>query len=81
MNVNTLFYCISNALSDESVILIELVGIKHTFTLNPKKVIDLATRQEWLWITKQIGDRGVDQLLINPNQIIYARIRKEGKNG
>jgi hypothetical protein len=77
MNANALFYCINNALNDENVVMIELFGLKHSFTLKPKKIIDVATKQDHLWITKKVSDIGIDQLLINPDQIVYVRIRKE----
>lgn len=80
MNANTLFYCISQGLNDKNVTMIELIGLQHSFPLNPKKIIDIMTKQDCLWITKQLSEQGIDQLLINPDQIVYVRIRKEVSN-
>lgn len=80
MNANTLFYCISQGLNDKNVTMIELVGLQHSFSLNPKKIIDIMTKQDCLWITKQLSEQGIDQLLINPDQIVYVRMRKEVSN-
>lgn len=78
MNVNALFYAISNAMNNKDISYIEIVGEQHNITLIPEKIIDVATKQDWLWITKIRSNNILDQILINPNQIVYVRItRKE----
>lgn len=78
MNADALFYCISNFLEDDDVDDIELVGLYHSITISSLKVIDVAIRWGCLWITKQMSDQRIDQLMINSNQIVYVRgIKKE----
>lgn len=78
MNADALFYCVSNFLEDDCVDDIELVGLYHSITISSLKVIDVAIRWGCLWITKQMSDQRIDQLMINSNQIVYVRgIKKE----
>lgn len=74
MNANVLFYCIDRAMKDESIDYIEIVGLKHTITLNPKKIINVESWQNSLMITKKISSGRQDQLLINVDQIVFLRI-------
>ena len=78
MNTNALFHCISKLLEDDSVDNIELVGLHHSITISSLKVIDVAIRWDCLWITKQMSDQRIDQLMINSDHIVYVRaIKKE----
>lgn len=78
MNAHALFYCISNFLEDDGVDDIELVGLYHSITISSLKVIDVEIRWGCLWITKQMSDQRIDQLMINSDQIVYVRgIKKE----
>lgn len=83
MDVNALYYCISQALEDEDVQLVEIHGIKHIFTLLPKKIAYVSIKEGAVWITKTAktsldGTSTITQLLINPNQIVYVEIIKQG---
>ena len=78
MNAHALFYCISKFLEDDGVDDIELVGLYHSITISSLKVIDVKIRWGCLWITKQMSDQRIDQLMINSDQIVYVRgIKKE----
>ncbi len=83
MDVNALYYCISKALEDKDVQLIEIYGIEHIFTLKPEKIAYITQQQGAVWITKTAktlldGTSTFTQLLINPDQIVYIQIFKQG---
>lgn len=77
MKMTSLFSCISEAMDDENVAMIEIVGIKHVFSFNPNKIINIMIKYDCLWIVKQQPNETVENLLINPDQIVYVRILKE----
>lgn len=84
MDINALYNCISDALNDENVVVIEIHGLKHIFSLTPKKVAYVMIKYDSLWVVKTAHksiatEATVSQLLINPDQVVYVNVvKKEG---
>lgn len=81
MDVDALYYCITQALEDKSVQLVEIHGLKHIFSLTPNKIEYVTTGQGAVWITKTVkqsfaGTPAITQLAINPDQVVYVKIFK-----
>ena len=82
MDTNALYYCISKALEDKDVQLIEIHGLEHIFSLTPTKIAYITMQQDAVWITKTAkqsmdGSSTISQLIINPDQIVYVNILKK----
>lgn len=83
MDANALYYCISKALEDKDVQIIEIHGLEHVFSLTPNKVAYVTMQQGAVLITKTPkqsidGQVSITQLMINPDQIVYVTIIKKG---
>ena len=52
MDANALYYCISKALEDKDVQIIEIHGLEHVFSLTPNKVAYVTMQQGAVLITK-----------------------------